>query len=584
MRVRWSWQSFIMHAGAPWAVWLAVSVIIVSTAIQSFREIDEQFTDLVLTRREAIAQLTAVHLAEKFKNVEDVAVSLATRVRFRDLVAAGRWQDAIDIMRDVPGDLPIIERLLLADAAGTLRADIPAMPGVRGADLAYREWYQGLSAGRQTHVSSVFTRLVEPQLRVFTVSTWVRNAAGEIAGILVIQMRDEVLLDWIEVVDIGPDGFIYVVDARGQLAFHSKHPDRKDIVDLSKLAVVGKLQRGERGVEIGFDPQEGEDSIVAFASTPRYAWGVIVQQPVRSSGLAARDAQLWRLAVGYGVTLLLCAVAMYLVARIVRVRRRAEEDRQSKLELERHVVERTAQLAAANKELEAFSYSVSHDLRAPLRAIDGFSRIVIEDHGTHLGTEAIDYLGRVRTAAQRMGTQIDDLLELSRVGRAEMRRTDVDLSRLAHAVVEQLRVGEPGRLVDVTIAPALVGHGDERLLRLVLENLLGNAWKYTRLTAAARIDFSATPGEGETVYCVRDNGAGFDMTYVDKLFRPFQRLHRAEEFEGTGVGLAIVARVMARHGGRVWGQGDPGKGATFCFTLPRAVGARPGITDVTGVG
>jgi PAS domain S-box-containing protein len=255
------------------------------------------------------------------------------------------------------------------------------------------------------------------------------------------------------------------------------------------------------------------------------------------------------------------------------------ERKRAEAELQRHrghleelVEARTAQLEMANRELEAFSYSVSHDLRAPLRAIDGFSRILVEDYAAQLNAEARGYLERVCNAVQRMGRQIDELLELSRVGRAEMRQTDVDLGRLANEVVEQLRAGDPARTVHVTIAPALIGRGDDRLLRLVLENLLGNAWKYTRHTTDARIEFGAMQQNGETVYGVRDNGTGFDMAYVDKLFKPFQRLHRAEDFEGTGVGLAIVARIVTRHGGRVWAEGQAGKGASFFFTLPSASG------------
>jgi PAS domain S-box-containing protein len=226
-----------------------------------------------------------------------------------------------------------------------------------------------------------------------------------------------------------------------------------------------------------------------------------------------------------------------------------------------------AELESANAELDAFSYSVSHDLRAPLRAIDGFGQALLEDCGDSLDATARDHLLRIRNGTQRMGSLIDDLLELSRVTRSAMNRERVDLSALATLVADTLSAQAPARSVDWCIAPSVVADGDPRLLRVVLENLLGNAWKYTGKTARARIEFGAEGEDGTRRYYVRDNGAGFDMTYAGKLFTPFQRLHTTADFEGSGVGLATVARVIRRHGGRVWAEGSVGKGATVSFTL-----------------
>lgn len=236
-------------------------------------------------------------------------------------------------------------------------------------------------------------------------------------------------------------------------------------------------------------------------------------------------------------------------------------------DLERRVAERTRQLAAANRELEAFAYSVSHDLRSPLRSMDGFSQALLEDYADRLDGEALDFLQRIRAASQRMASLIDDLLTLSRVSRSEMQVTRASLSELALEVVEELREAEPERDVDVVVAPDLEVAGDARLLRLALQNLLGNAWKFTRGTAGARVELGARGQDGETVYYVQDNGAGFDMQYADKLFSPFQRLHTEAEFEGTGIGLATVRRVVRRHGGRAWAEAEPGAGATIFFTL-----------------
>ncbi|HUJ58171.1 MAG TPA: ATP-binding protein [Kofleriaceae bacterium] len=222
----------------------------------------------------------------------------------------------------------------------------------------------------------------------------------------------------------------------------------------------------------------------------------------------------------------------------------------------------------ANKELEAFSYSVSHDLRAPLRGIDGFSQALIEDHAEHLPAKAQDYLRRIRAAAQRMAELIDDLLRLSRVSRGDFKRERVDLSAIAASILADLQRGEPARAVDTIVQPEIVAHADPRLLKITLENLLGNAWKFSAKTERARIEFGAADERGERVYFVRDNGAGFDMSYVDRLFVAFQRLHSAKEFAGTGIGLATVQRVVLRHGGRIWAESELGQGTTFRFTLP----------------
>jgi signal transduction histidine kinase len=250
-------------------------------------------------------------------------------------------------------------------------------------------------------------------------------------------------------------------------------------------------------------------------------------------------------------------------------RRKMEERRIIELnaELEIRVAERTRELELANAELESFSYSVSHDLRAPLRAIDGFSQALVEDYGDKLDATAANYLERVRKAAQRMADLIDALLQLARVARTTIRMADVDLSSLASSIVAELREREPDRDVEVTVAPGMHARGEASLLRAVLENLIGNAWKFTRGRAGARIEIGVC-ATGE--FFVRDNGAGFDMSYRNKLFGAFQRLHAVEEFEGTGIGLATVARIIHRHGGEIRAEGAVGEGAVFSFTLPVA--------------
>ena len=236
--------------------------------------------------------------------------------------------------------------------------------------------------------------------------------------------------------------------------------------------------------------------------------------------------------------------------------------------LEQRVLERTASLEVSNRELEAFSYSVSHDLRAPLRALDGFSYLLKEEYADRLDETGQEYLRRIRDASQRMGTLIDDLIELARISRLEMQRVDLDLTTLALEVAETLREQTPQRQVSWDITPGLRAHADLVLAKALIDNLLRNAWKFTAERTAARIEVGCTRKDGETVFFVRDDGAGFDQTYADKLFKPFQRLHDAKRFPGTGIGLATVMRVVSRHGGRVWAEGVPDQGAAFYFTLP----------------
>jgi signal transduction histidine kinase len=289
------------------------------------------------------------------------------------------------------------------------------------------------------------------------------------------------------------------------------------------------------------------------------------------------------------VVLLFETGALY--AELVRLFEAERRERRREAEQSRRLLETSLALEAANQELEAFSSSVAHDLRAPLRAVGGFSEILLEDYGDRLDHEGRQHLHDIKESAQTMGHLIDDLLSLARVSRSELRRQRVDLSEIARSVAARLRNSEPARRVEFAIADGLGDDGDAGLLSIAIENLIGNAWKYSSKRANARIEMGTMPPDGRSIYFVRDNGAGFDMADYSKLFGVFQRLHSMQEFEGTGIGLATVQRIIRRHGGDIWAEAKVDHGATFFFTLSGDAAARApgwssaaGLMPATGVG
>jgi len=321
----------------------------------------------------------------------------------------------------------------------------------------------------------------------------------------------------------------------------------KAIGDIVTLVTWGRRSPIEQALAGKSAPMVGDDTVLVSRSGDKI--------PIQDSAAPIVDS---RGEVLGGV----------IVFQDVSERRRAEAHiRKLNADLERRVVERTGQLEAAKNELAVFTYAIANDLREPLRGIEGFSHTLIEDHAAHLGAEGLDQLRRLRQATLRMSQLIDELLRLSRVATCELRQQGVDLAQLANQVIADLRAADPRRSVAVAINGEHLVQGDKHLLRLVLENLLGNAWKFTAKTAAPAITCGSVDHDGKRVFYVRDNGAGFDMRFAGKLFGAFQRLHTASDFAGSGIGLAIAQRIISRHGGQIWGESMVGQGATFYIRL-----------------
>jgi PAS domain S-box-containing protein len=339
---------------------------------------------------------------------------------------------------------------------------------------------------------------------------------------------------------------IYLKDADGRYVFVNRQ--FQEVFGLRREQVIGKLDAEVLPPDVA-ETLRRDDLLVLGSRAPQELEETIPA----SDGAHTYISLKFPLAEERGAPYAVCCVATDITER-----KRADEA----LQRAKQAVE------DANRDLESFSYSVAHDLRAPLRHLDGFSQALLEDCAEQLDDHGKKYLRYIRESAQQMGQLIDDLLALSRVTRGELNRAPVDLAPLARAIGERLAASEPGRQVEFVITGSAVVHGDARLLAVVLQNLLGNAWKFTAKRERARIEFGQVREEsGRTVQFVRDDGAGFDMAHAAKLFGVFQRLHSAGEFEGTGIGLATVHRVVRRHGGRVWGEGAVDRGATFYFTL-----------------
>jgi signal transduction histidine kinase len=517
--------------------------------------------------RQSAAALAATLVGRTISTRGEQLRALTRRDDFRDALTRRDSGRLADIFAPIVTGVPDVATGGVLDPTGKVMARFPVDVTALGLSLADRDFYAGALRSDGVFIGDAVTSRIDPTLSLVTLSYAVREASV-VRGIAILSVRPTTLIaDLLSALD-APGRELLLVDHRSAtiasttqrqmlspVALPAGGGQGLTSIDGAPLAVVGAAIAGTGWTLYVLD--EPARIYAAQRALLTELGGPLAASIVVAGLLAGLLASAW---------LLLTRGRQRLAAANVQLNGLNTDVRGLNSALHHNVSE----LRALNDELGAFAYSVSHDLRAPLRSIDGFSQILLEDKADVLGDDGRNHLDRVRAAATMMGGLIDDMLMLSRLTRDEMVSRKVDLTALANSVVGELRAREPERRVVFESNGALGAFVDERLLRIALTNLLSNSWKFTRGRDPAHVSFGGETRDGEAVFFVKDDGAGFDMRYADKLFGAFQRLHSKSDFEGTGIGLATVQRIVHRHGGRVWAESEVDKGTTFYFTLPAA--------------
>jgi len=525
------------------------------------------------SERQSTAALAATLVGRTITARGEQLRALGGRVDFRDALARGDGARLSDIFASIVIGVPDVATAGVLDPAGNVMARFPFDAAAIGLALADRDFYAGAIRSDGVFIGDAVTSRADPALSLVTLSYAVREGSV-VRGIAILSIRPTTLIADLQAALTAPGRELLLVDHRSAT-----------IASTAQVPMLSPVNI-RAGTGQGIASFDGQSRAFVGAPIGGAEWTLyVLDDPARI--YAAQRTLLTQLGGPLAVSIVVAGLLAALLASawllLTRGRQRLAAANVQQRELNAEVrglntalEHSVAELRALNDELGAFAYSVSHDLRAPLRSIDGFSQILLEDKGPVLGDDGRDHLGRVRAAATRMGALIDDMLLLSRLTRDEMKVENVDVTALARGVVDELRAREPQRNVEFESNGATPAKGDARLVRIALTNLLGNSWKFTRVRTPAHISFGGETRDGESVFFVKDDGVGFDMRYADKLFGAFQRLHSPTEFEGTGIGLATVQRIVHRHGGRVWAESVVGKGTTFYFTLPSADVAKAG--------
>jgi signal transduction histidine kinase len=559
------------------AIFTMVPLILLSTL-----SVSSTYSTLTAASKQRLSDGSA--LAANYVNQEMTGlVALADSYARRQLLIDA-LRDGNHVNYDRPSILALVKDLRgvqagtrfasVLDASGTLWGDIdPPAPALTGENFSYRDWYQGVVRTGKAYVSTAYASAVQGAPLVIGVAVPVKADGqfapeGKVVGILVVgyllSTTQSLFSDFAR--DQGVK--IEVTDQNGVVVAQSGALPTTLVHDNS-VGVAAALQ-GRRSVDRA--TTNGEDAFAAYSPVSDIGWTVVARVPTSTALADANRLSTYVFAITL-VLLVVLAIAKTVLYVVLRDRQAAHLDlARANSRLEERVVARTAELEASNRELEAFSYSVSHDLRAPLRSIDGFSRLVLDETRDQLSPESARRLGLVRAGAQQMGYLIDDLLSFSRLGRVELKKRRVHTAGIVNEVIAELKLQNPNRQIEFVTQDLPACYADPNLLKQVFRNLLANAVKFTGKRPTARIEVATLTVSVPTTprmvtYFVKDDGAGFDMRYSDKLFGVFQRLHRVEDFPGTGVGLALVKRIVERHGGKVWTEGAVDSGAIFYLSL-----------------
>ncbi|MBI4549402.1 MAG: PAS domain S-box protein [Candidatus Omnitrophica bacterium] len=636
-----------------------------------YSQIHRNLTETAFERRQALAAMAARALQEKLEGLLNLAVSLSTRVRFRELISQDDWAGAIRLLESVPRDFTSVERVLIADPQGTLKADSPALPEVIGVNFAFREWYRGAVAGKGPYVSPVYKRTAKPRLNVIAVSAPIFSESKTLLGVLALQIRLETILEWSRETKVGPGGLIYFLDHKGQVAAHPRHSLEAEIADYSRHPLARSVLKGEQGAAVIYDPEKKGESVAAFASVGKFGWGVMIEQPAPEA-FRARDGVLAFVLLVEGITVLVALLAALGLSASYRAVKEQEEKFRSVVETAKDAIISTwpdgrimgwnraaerifgherrqalgrpvdmilperyrhsfklqpaswpvevaglrkdgsefpAELSASDwaaggkkflsfvvrdiseqkrsqeeiikkkeelarsktelEQLELFAFVATHDMQEPLHKILAFGNKLKQELGPEVDEAGRKNVDRIQDAARRMVEMMEQLRAYSRISTEGNPFERVDLTEIGKEVVAALgpRLAESGARIENGNLPVV--QADRAQMRQLLSNLIDNAVKFRRPGVSPVVRLTSRRPAAHTVeIVVEDNGIGFDEKYLGRIFRPFQRLHTRQEYDGSGIGLAICQRIALRHRGGITARSVPGAGSKFIVTLP----------------